>query len=503
MKKILSYFAIIALSLGFITSCDLDIYPSNILTEEQMKEAPTGLEDLVNGCYARFKSSSFIQQLHRMTDFGSDDVVYGHETEDAAINMAFRYEQRNSGLNNVRSHWSQCYGIIYAANVAIELADSMEQTPEVEYLKGEALFMKAMAYHELVRIFARPYSDNPDGLGIILRDNTEDVAPKARASVKETYTAILDLLDEAAPLLADRSVSSRSSDRCLASIGAVNALYSSFYLYMGEWDKCIEYSTKVINERRYYRLTSAANFKEYYRNCTSERESIWCIGYKTADEGNPGLTSMITAPKSGCWSEEGYSAPLLEDMGIGTDLEQDDARWGFVEEGFKKNGLTLIPCSKYDGPAANVKWISVPLFRLAEIYFNRAEAYAQKGQDDLALADINTVRTARMLNNAEDHLWTAADAANAGGMVELVLKEKRIDYPFEFQRWFDLGRHKKDVVRNYWGFHTPDYLGVTQPGVPGLDRPGVVVSYSDPHFIYPIPNTELVNNELCEKNPGY
>ena len=108
-----------------------------------------------------------------------------------------------------------------------------------------------------------------------------------------------------------------------------------------------------------------------------------------------------------------------------------------------------------------------------------------------------------MKANAEDHLWKKSDATAAGGMVELVLKEKRIDFPFEFQRWFDLGRHKKDVVRNYWGFHTPDYLGVTQPGVPGLDRPGVVVKYSDPHFIYPIPNTELTNNTECEPNPGY
>ena len=425
MKKILTYFAISVLSLGVFTGCNLDILPSNILTEDQMKEAPTGLEDLVNGCYVRFKASSFIQQLHRMTDFGSDDVVYGHETEDAAINMAFRYEQRNSGLANVRSHWSQCYGIIYAANVAIEMAEGMEQTDEVKYLKGEALFMKAMAYHELVRIFARPYTDNPSGMGIILRDNSTDVAPKPRATVKEVYDEIVRLLNEAAPLLEDRNASSRSSDRALASIGAVNALLSRVYLYMGDWDKCIEYSTKVIDDRRNYRLTAATDFENYYRNCTDSksRESIWCIGYKTADEGNPGLTSMITLPVPGCWAEEGYSAPLLEDMGKGTSLEEDDVRWKFVGPGHLKNGLILIECTKYDGPAENVKWISVPLLRLAEVYFNRAEAYAAKGQDDLALADINTVRAARMEKNVDEHLWKASDATAVGGMVELVLKD--------------------------------------------------------------------------------
>ena len=502
MKKILTYFAISVLSLGFFTSCNLDIFPSNILTEEQMKEAPTGLEDLVNGCYTHVKASAFIQQLHRMTDFGSDDVVYGHETEDAAINMAFRYEQRNSGLSNVRNHWSRCYNIIYAANIAIEMADAMEQTPQVQYLKGEALFMKAMAYHELVRIFARPYTDDPNGMGIILRDNTTDVEPKARATVKETYDEIVKLLSDAAPLLQDKSVSDRSSDRSLASIGAVNALLSRVYLYMGDWDKCIEYSTKVIDDRRTYRLTAAESYKNYFINCTKERETIWNIAYLDNESG-PGLASMITLPESGCWAEEGYSAPLLEDMGKGTSLEQDDARWDFVGPGHLKNGLFLIECTKFSYQAGQIKLISPPLFRLPEMYFNRAEAYAEKGQDDLALADINTVRQARMKANAEEHLWKPSDAVAAGGMVELVLKEKRIEYPFEFQRWFDLGRHKKDVVRNFWGFHTPDYLGVTQPGVPGLDRPGIVVKYSDPHFIYHIPNTEITNNPECVQNPGY
>ena len=57
MKKILSYFAIIALSLGFITSCDLDIYPSNILTEEQMKEAMIlGLRLLEGVSFRDFKA---------------------------------------------------------------------------------------------------------------------------------------------------------------------------------------------------------------------------------------------------------------------------------------------------------------------------------------------------------------------------------------------------------------------------------------------------------------
>ena len=501
MKKILVYFIICVVSIGIYTSCDLDIFPSNILTEEQMKEAPTGLEDLVNGCYTHFKNTAFIQQLHRMTDFGSDDVVYGHETEDAAINMSFRYYQRNSGLSSVRNHWSRCYNIVYAANIATELADSMEPTPDVGYLKGEALFMKAMAYHQLVRIFARPYTDNPSGMGIVLRDNSTDVAPKARASVQETYDSILQLLKEAEPLLGNRDVSDRSGDRSLVSIGALNALFSRVYLYMGDWDNCILYSSKVIDDKNYM-LTPAEAYKSYFINCTKEKETIWNIAYLDNESG-PGLATMITLPESGCWGEEGYSDPLLQDMGIGTSLQQDDARWDFVGPGHLKNGLVLTECTKFSYQGGKIKLISPPLFRLPEMYFNRAEAYAHKNENTRALADINIVRRSRMKANADSHLWKESDAASAGGMAELVLKEKRIEYSFEYQRWFDLCRYNKDLVRNFWGFHTSAYLGVTQPGVPGLEKDGVVVKYSDNHFIWPIPNTEITNNPLCEQNPGY
>jgi len=505
MKKFLTLATILIFSAGTFSSCDLDILPSNILTEEQMREAPTGLEDLVNGIYTHYKSQHFIQQLHRMTDFGSDDVVYGHETEDAAINMAFRYDQRNSGLSNVKNHWTRCYNIIYASNVAIELAETMEETPDNNYLKGEALVMQAMAYHELVRVFSRPYTDDPQGKGVIIRENTKDTEPKTRATVKEVYEKIIALLDEAAPLLEDRSASSRwdSSDRSLVSIGAVYALYSRVYLYMGEWDKCIEYSTKILTDlKKVYKLTTADNYKNYFINCTSEKETIWNIAYLDNESG-PGLASMITLPEGGCWAEEGYTSTLLADMGKGTSLEDDDARWDFVGPGHLKNGLILTECTKWSYQGGKIKLISPPLFRLPEIYFNRAEAYAQKGMKEEALADINTVRKSRMKANADSHLWKNSDITAAGGIVELVLKEKRIEYPFEFQRWFDLGRHNKDVVRQYWGFHTSEYLGVTKSGVPSLSADGIVVKYSDNHFIYPIPNTEITNNSLCEQNPGY
>ena len=125
-------------------------------------------------------------------------------------------------------------------------------------------------------------------------------------------------------------------------------------------------------------ICTCTSYKNYFINCTSEKETIWNIAYLD-NEGGPGLASMITLPEGGCWAEEGYSTPLLEDMGLGTDLQQDDARWDFVGPGHLKNGLILTECTKFSYQAGKIKLISPPLFRLPEMYFNRAESYANKG----------------------------------------------------------------------------------------------------------------------------
>ncbi len=240
---------------GLTTACDLDIAPEDSLTGEQMTSSPTGTVDILNGCYAVMKdypenSSSnnwYGRQFYQMSDFSSDDVVYGHSTTDE-LNMIFKFEERHPGLSNVASFWSQSYKIIYSTNVALDVINAIENPDDkTNSLHGEALFLKAYTMHCLVRFYAKPYKEATaaNEPGIIIRENGSDGASKGRSSLKETYDYIVNCLLEAESLM-DGVEAERSESRCFASIGAVRALLSRVYLYMGNWDKCIEYSTKVI-----------------------------------------------------------------------------------------------------------------------------------------------------------------------------------------------------------------------------------------------------------------
>lgn len=505
MKKILKYFLIIALGAGLATSCDLDIAPSDSLTGDQMTASPTGLTDILNGCYAIMKdyagsNNGYIRQYYQMADFSSDDIVYGHATTDE-LNMIFRYEERHAGLSNVGSFWAQSYKIIYSTNVAIDVISAIDGPSSDDLcLMGEALFLKAFCMHCLVRFYSKPYdpATASSDLGLVIRENGSDAQPKARASVQETYEYIIDCLLEAEDLM--EAGSERSSDRCYASVGAVRALLSRVYLYMQNWDKSIEYATKVINDSN-YEVTDAASFATYFTQTWTNKESIWVLRFLPQDDLESAAVASMIYKAEGCWGEEGYSEPLLQDMGKGTPAADVDVRWTFTCPVNTKNGLDLIPCSKLSNQDGKPTLFSPPLIRISEMYFNRAEAYAHKGDAPSAIKDINVVRAKRMLADAESYLYTENDIET--NAVDLVLKEKRNEFAFEGHRYFDLMRNKKDIIRDFWGYHTNYTAGQATTSKPSTSLPGIVTKCDDNRLVFPIPTQEIDNNPECVQNPGY
>ena len=518
MKKIFSILLALAVSSCLFTACNLDIAPADSLTGEQMTASPSGLEDILNGCYATMKDDTdesnywWGRQYYQLADFASDDVVYGHETSDD-LNMIFRYDERSPVLGNFRSFWALNYKLIYSCNVALAtIAQKEELTEQDIYLRGEAEFFKAFCMHALLKNYAKqfdPATANSD-LGIILREDSSDSELKDRATVAESYDAIIDLLLKAEQDFSAGSFPDRESNKGFASLGAAQAMLSRVYIFTQDWQKAAEYATKVINSGD-YALESAKKFPSYFTETYNRDETIWCMRMiATDDQGSAAVASMIYNGASGCWGEEGYSKPLLDDMNFEKDQYIDvDCRFSFVCPAYLKNGLILYPCSKHTWQDGIATLCSHPLLRLAEVYLNRAEAYAHLNNEAGALADLNTIIDSRMdydvaaskgYSPADYHLSSADIKTN---LVDLVLTQKRIELAFEGFRIYDLLRNKKDVIRNYWGFHTNYVNGQSTGLVPGLTAPGVTTKYDYGRLICPIPQQEILNNPACTQNEAY
>lgn len=531
MKKFIKYIAVLA-SVAFVSACNLDIMPEDSITGSQMAQSPTGLADAVTGCYQMFfgetddNNAWYLRQYYQFADFSSDDVTYGHETEDE-LNMIFRYGERNENLGNVKIFWLQSYKILYSANTALSIAaQKTELTAEDYYLMGEAWFLKAFIVHSLARLYCEPY--DPDNAanqaGVILRYDNLDADNKARATLKETYSYILDCLKNAEDNFKQGS-SSRSANKGFASLAAVYAMYTRVYLYMSDWDKCIEYAGYALTESG-GEVISAAEFMNtnnnngeyndngYFAETYSYPETIWCCKFTAQDDQETGsIASMIyNSNGGGTWGEEGYSTDLLELMGgYGTAAFNDDVRSTFVQAPYPKNGLYLYGCTKFSGQGGDMTVNSPALLRVSEVYLNRAEAYAHKDMQTEALADVNEIRGNRLnpssTTSLDDFKYDAADvAANENGLLGVVLDEKRIEFAFEAMRFFDLRRNHMDIVRQYWGFHTNTYVngGVdVENTLPDLNADGITTAWDYNRLTLPIPAQERSNNPLCDQNPGY
>ncbi|MGN0190739.1 MAG: RagB/SusD family nutrient uptake outer membrane protein, partial [Candidatus Cryptobacteroides sp.] len=468
MKKIYRTLVLFPAVAALLSGCNLDIAPTDSLTGSQMSESPSGLEDLVNGCYSLFiadagENSWYLRQYFQFADFSSDDVTYGHETEDE-LNMIFRYGERNSGLGNVNSFWTQTYKIIYSANCAIAIGEQKaELSDDDKHLIGEAWFLKAYVLHSLARLYCEPYDPAiaANQKGLIIRENNLDVDMKARASLEKTYECILEYLSKAKEYFEDCE-SYRSENKGFASLAAVHAMYSRVYLYMEKWDECINSADDALDYD--VELISQEDMPDYFKDTYDYDETIWCIKFTSTDDQKTGsIASMIyNSNGNGTWGEEGYSTTLLDDMGgYGSSVFKADVRSQFVQDPFTKNGLQLYGCTKFSGQNGSKTLNSPAMLRVSELYLNKAEAYAHKNEEIDALGMINEIRSNRFIpaegKTIDDYLYTSTDVTAAGGILKLVLKERRVEFAFEATRFFDLRRNHLDIVRQYWGFHTNKY----------------------------------------------
>ena len=507
MKKIVIYLILLTGSL-VLTECELDVVPSDALTGQQIKQSPDGLVGLVNGCYAIFKdypagedggNNWYLRQYYQLSDFASDDIVCGYKTEDDLI-VAFRYNDRTPGKSNLNSFWEQSYKVIYGANVAINIAEQTVESDLTNQLMGEAYFLRAFSTFNLVRLYAVPYSTaNQAKPGVIIRESP-DGQPQARATLEETYSYIISSLKKAASVMSEEIPPERDSKGFVSKYAAW-ALLSRVYLYKEDYANCIAYADSVIDSE-YYSLETADSYPSYFANAKSSDETIWCIPFITVDDKKSGsIASMIYNGES-CWGEEGASPSILDDMGIGTDMQDVDQRWSYINtsDPGEKNGVPLYYISKFSGQD-NLPTLSSPvMLRLAEVYLNRAEAYANQANVSAAVEDLNTIVENRIIADDMTPYMFDESAYTPSTIVDAVLKERRIELSFEGHRVFDLLRNNKNLYRVYWGFHLDNYNGVPDTEAPDSTEPGAVIDFNQNTYLYPIPESEISTNKLCTQN---
>ncbi|PQV59386.1 RagB/SusD domain-containing protein [Hydrobacter penzbergensis] len=502
MKKI---FSLLTLTSMLVSGCIKEITPSDTITTSSLVQTKEGLTSAVNGAYSLFKdhvpfngtkdmTNMYLRQYFQMADFASDDIACGQVTTDPF--MSSFTLNHSPAQTNTRYFWYISYKIINDANTVIEAASKISNPDQAtQQLIGECYFLRAFAHFNLVRLFAKPYTVDPQSPGVIIRTSTSDASQKARATVKEVYDAVIADAEKSASLMnVPRGIQFASKEAAWALLSRVN-------LYKEDNAKAIDYANKVIGSGR-FSLETAASFPSLFANALAGRETIFCIAFNSIDDyGKFGsIASMLYSDGNSGWGEEFASKSLRDTMSD----QPNDVRLKYIvplknSSGAvqKKNGIEIYYVSKFSFQNNSPTLSSPIMFRLAEMYLNRAEAKTKLGNVAGALSDLDTIRNNRGLSAS---LYNGTVPAGKTAL-DIVLKERRLELSFEGHRVFDVYRNKQTLNRTYWGYHLP---GLKESDINLSQQPSgyanMLIPYTNNRIIYYLPVDEIQVNALCRQN---
>jgi hypothetical protein len=382
--------------------------------------------------------------------------------------------------------WTPNYKIIQQANLIIDNVSNDETRETVLEAKAEALFCRAFAYFNLLRVYGRPYYQNAvANPGAIIVTASDDNGKRERNTVQETYQQVINDLMASIPAY----TSNRGSS--YANIYASYALLSRVYLYMtGPFsspdkqyaDSVVRYTTLLMDGS--YTLAKGAAFTTYFTNQNTTAAATEDIFATNTKSTTVSLLHSIFTPISG--TSAGLYAPSPDLLAL-INAEPGDLR----RRQFKAGTFSLstfpddsIATIKYNvsGTGATTRYSFSPVrhFRLIEMYLNRAEAYAKLGNNTAALEDLNVVRNRAGL--------TSVDALTGQALFDAVFDQRRIELAFEGHNAFDYFRNGLTMKRSYESNVTAGITAVS------------TVSATEPKVILRIPLQEIELNSLLQQN---
>ncbi len=447
------------------TSCSdelLETQPRQSVDSNVAINDISGLRSLLISCYDGLQGAGYYgQRMMIAPDIMADNVRLTNTNS----NRYFQ-ERVNTIGTGVAGLWG-LYGTVNNINYFLAGIDNANTNDaEKKLLKGEALFLRSLIYFDMVRIYGYEPTKavNNWTAGITLRITpTKDVTNadlRKRSTVVETYQQIEKDLQESINLL------SATSTRQRANKAAAQALLGRVYLYWEKWADAIRLTTEAINTTQ-ARLVSGAEYAASFRTSPNP-EALFEINYVQATESLGSNESMqsLTTLTTGSWADV---VPTEELFNL---YEAADIRRALYVRA-TKSGESVNFIQKFTGSRG--PWTdNIPLIRFSELLLIRAEAYAESGQADLALADLNRLR--------QRSGATLLAGLSGAALVEAILRERRLELAFEGHRWFDLKRKGRDITKA------------------GLSA---TVPYRDVRLLAPIPIAEIQLNPGLQQNPGY
>ena len=482
--------ALAAVGLLGLTACDqtIDKNPEQSLPIDQVFQDVSGAQSALTGAYSGLQADGVYGGFQVMAgDFTADIASFGGSFTTWQQAAAFNISSTHGPTENI---WADHYDVINRTNLIIENTPGIEgiSQGQVDDLVGQAKFIRALTYFNLVRWFGEPYEPGTsnDQPGVILQTegvaSTEPEFDKPRASVGEIYQQIRSDLEDAVSRL------EVEGERIRAGRAVANALLAKVSLYQGRWDEAAARADTVISRDPF---TLSDDPTVPYAN-ESNPEIIFSTSFSSIDNSgtNDFMSSFYLPSDFGGRGDITVNNQFLSDADSGdvraTPTSGSDLGLSSNNPGPEIKGSTLLYSYADGGGSASAwtnKWTlpgfgdDAPVLRVAEMYLIRAEGLARgSGSAADARADVNAIRNRAGLSDVSSSLSGQA-------LIDEIIKQRRYELAFEADRRHDLQRLGRPITSSG---------GTIQPG--------------DPQRILPIPARAIEVNDALDQssqNPGY
>ena len=464
-----------------------------MLAPENFYASAADAVSAVNAVYSQTQWVYFFYWYQ--SDVASDDIFatsnFGADGHQLA---SYTFDPTLWSIDNV---WSNAYITINRANIVLDRVPAIVMDPvQRNRVLGEAHYLRALMNFELVRLFG----DVP-----LIEHEAKSVADAQvpRTPAAQVYALIVSDLQTAITQL---PASYSGTDLGRATSGAAQALLAKVYLNQRDYTNAAKYAGQVMSSGRYsLNARWLDNFKisDEFVN----PESIFEINYGAPEQtaGVVGSVQALFSLPSGFPGGDAYGLmqvnPQLialysanDQRGNGatymtspyTDALGRTATWGvpngaafhkWLDETDSKN----MTARSWQQEPNN--WI---IQRYADVLLIYAEAVNAGGA-----ATAGSAEAALNLVRARAGIPTVS-GLSAAALSDSIRAERRREFAFEGQRWFDLSR---------WGVLDATVRAKTAQ-MQAL-FPGETTVHGAPSNLFPIPSGQINSNPKLTQNTGW
>ncbi|RZF58588.1 RagB/SusD family nutrient uptake outer membrane protein [Sphingobacterium corticibacterium] len=490
MKMIFNYINVFLLS-GSLAACSsiLDVVPNSEFSPDNVLKTEEGIKSLLFSAYAEQQTQQNARFVINDSEVSTDMAFNSAGAENGQLIHLINFTWTPTLSTFQGDMWGPNYRSIRDANGVIEnIADANTSEETKNLLLAEAKVLRAHAYANLYNFFGP----------VPLRLSTEQVGDLERATDEEMKNFIESQLIEAIPSLPDPG-DEESFGRF--NKGNATGILAKFYLNTKQWQKAAD-AAKAVIDFDYY-STTQYNFKDLF---------------KVENEGKTNREMLLVLP---CRNEAGYgnwfmagalppnfkSTPEIPEYvyqptmsifatqyrlrtAFVNSMSPNDLRRSLICTSYINNSNVTVNILEADNARSFKYWdnaiignnggADVPVLRYADILLTRAEALNElSGPTDESFTLINQIR-----KRAGLPALSSADAGTKEQFREALFKERGWEFISE-------GKRREDLIRQGTFLSSAIERGISS-SVATADK-----------LVFPIPQSEIDANKLCEQNPGY